>query len=341
MGRGGIRNEERIGRHSRTGKIDAMQVQQYLKLSAGVAVLTIALKTAAWWWTGSVSLASDALESGINLAGALFGLAMVTIARRPPDQDHPFGHHKAVYFSSAFEGALILIAALGIAWAAVERLRAPQPLEQLGLGMALSLVSTAINGALAWKMLQASREHRSIALEADARHLFTDVWTSVGVVAGLIGVLLTGWTWLDPLLAILVALNILREAVHLMGKSTGGLMDMALEPEDQRAIAEVLARFESPELRFDHVATRVAGQQRHVDFHLHVPARWTLGQAAALRGQVEQALMRALPGLRASIQLLPVNVETRFAEMAARETTPSAAPSASASAATPDQEGQA
>ena len=126
-----------------------------------------------------------------------------------------------------------------------------------------------------------------------------------------------------------------------MGKSTGGLMDMALEPEDQRAIAEVLARFESPELRFDHVATRVAGQQRHVDFHLHVPARWTLGQAAALRGQVEQALMRALPGLRASIQLLPVNVETRFAEMAARETTPSAAPSASASAATPDQEGQA
>lgn len=332
------------GANCRTGKISAMQVQQYLKLSAGVAVLTIALKTAAWWWTGSVSLASDALESGVNLAGALFGLAMVTIARRPPDEDHPFGHHKAEYFSSAFEGALILIAALGIAWAAVERLRAPQPLEQLGLGMALSLVSTLINGALAWKMLQASREHRSIALEADARHLFTDVWTSVGVVAGLIGVMLTGWTWLDPLLAILVALNILREAVHLMWKSTGGLMDMALAPEDQRTIAEVLKRFESPELRFDHVATRVAGQQRHVDFHLHVPARWTLGEAAALRGQVEQALMRALPGLRASIQLLPVNVETRFAEMAERETTPSMPASTDTSttapAAMPNQERQ-
>ncbi|WP_423601458.1 cation diffusion facilitator family transporter [Roseateles sp. MS654] len=317
-----------------------MQVQQYMKLSVAVAVGTIALKTAAWWWTGSVGLLSDALESGVNLAGALFGLAMVTIARRPPDDDHPFGHHKAEYFSSAFEGALILIAALGIGWAAVERLRAPQPLEQLGLGMALSLVSTAINGALAWAMLRASRRYRSIALEADARHLFTDVWTSVGVVAGLVGVLLTGWTWLDPLLALLVALNILREAVHLMGRSTGGLMDTALDPEDQRAIAEVLQRFEAPELRFDHVATRVAGQRRYVDFHLHVPSRWTLGEAARLRGDVEQALMRALPGLRASIQLLPVNVETRFAEMAAHEqhgdaarpaTPPSPAPSPSPS----------
>ncbi|WP_343638776.1 cation diffusion facilitator family transporter [Roseateles sp.] len=296
-----------------------MQVQQYMKLSVAVALATIALKTAAWWWTGSVGLLSDALESGVNLAGALFGLAMVTIARRPPDEDHPFGHHKAEYFSSAFEGALILIAALGIGWAAVERLRAPQPLEQLGIGMALSLVSTAINAALAWKMLKASREHRSIALEADARHLFTDVWTSVGVVAGLIGVMLTGWAWLDPLLAILVALNILREAMHLMWRSTGGLMDMALDPGDQQAIAGVLQRFESPELRFDHVATRAAGQLRYVDFHLHVPARWTLGRAAALRGEVEQALMRALPGLRASIQLLPVDVETRFAELAAEE----------------------
>lgn len=306
----------RRGCDSRTGRIRAMQVQQYLKLSAVVAVLTIALKTAAWWWTGSVSLASDALESGVNLAGALFGLAMVTIARRPPDADHPFGHHKAEYFSSAFEGALILIAALGIAWAAIGRFLNPQPLEQLGLGLALSLVSTAINGALAMAMMKASRVHRSIALEADARHLFTDVWTSVGVVVGLIGVMLTGWTWLDPLLAMLVALNILREAMHLMWRSTGGLMDQALDTEDQRAIAAVLARFESPDLRFDHVATRVAGPQRFVDLHLHVPARWTLGHAAALRGEVEQSLMRALPGLRASIQLLPANVETRFAELA-------------------------
>ncbi|UXH79722.1 cation diffusion facilitator family transporter [Roseateles amylovorans] len=292
-----------------------MQVQHYLKLSVVVALVTIALKTAAWWWTGSVGLLSDALESLVNLAGALFGLAMVTIARRPPDEDHPYGHHKAEYFSSAFEGALILIAALGIGWTAIDHFRTPQPLEQLGLGMALSLISTVINGALAWSMLKASRAHRSIALEADARHLFTDVWTSVGVVAGLVGVMLTGWTWLDPLLALLVAVNILREAVHLMSRSTGGLMDQALSSEEQQSIAGVLAGFSGPELRFDHVATRVAGQRRYVDLHLHLPARWTLGQAAALRGDVERALMRTLPGLRASIQLLPINVETRFEEV--------------------------
>ncbi len=292
-----------------------MQVQHYLKLSVVVALVTIALKTAAWWWTGSVGLLSDALESLVNLAGALFGLAMVTIARRPPDDDHPYGHHKAEYFSSAFEGALILVAALGIGWTAIDRFRTPAPLEQLGLGMALSLISTVINGVLAWAMLKAARSHRSIALEADARHLFTDVWTSVGVVAGLIGVMLTGWAWLDPLLALLVAANILREAVHLMSRSTGGLMDQALSSEEQQSIAGVLASFSGPDLRFDHVATRVAGQRRYVDLHLHLPARWTLGQAAALRGDVERALMRTLPGLRASIQLLPINVETRFEEV--------------------------
>ncbi|WAC72944.1 cation diffusion facilitator family transporter [Roseateles sp. SL47] len=292
-----------------------MQVQHYMKLSVLVALVTITLKMAAWHWTGSVSLLSDAMESLVNLAGALFGLGMVTIARRPPDEDHPFGHHKAEYFSSAFEGALILVAALGIAWTAVERLRAPQPLQGLDVGVALSLISTLINGVLAWAMLKASREHRSIALEADARHLFTDVWTSVGVVIGLIGVSITGWNWLDPLLALLVALNILREAVHLMWRSTGGLMDQALSGEDQQAIHAVLTRFTGPDLHFDHVATRMAGQRRYVDLHLHVPAPWTLGRAAALRGEVEQALMQALPGLRASIQLLPVNVETRFDEL--------------------------
>lgn len=294
-----------------------MQVQHYLKLSVLVALLTIALKAAAWWWTGSVGLLSDALESGVNLAGALFGLAMVTIARRPADADHPFGHHKAEYFSSAFEGALILLAALAIAWTAIERWNNPQPLEQLGLGMALSLASTALNGALAWAMLKASRAHRSIALEADARHLFTDVWTSVGVVLGLLGVMLTGWHWLDPVMALLVAANVLREGVHLMWRSTGGLMDQALSAEDQQAIREVLDRYSDGTLRFDHVATRAAGQRRHVDLHLHAPAHWTLGRAAALRAEVEQALMQALPGLRATIQLLPSQQETEFVQQEA------------------------
>jgi cation diffusion facilitator family transporter len=287
-----------------------MQVSSYLKLSVAVAVATIVLKTGAWWVTGSVSLLSDAMESLVNLAGAMFALAMVTLAAQPPDDDHPFGHHKAEYFSSGFEGILILVAALAIIWAAVNRLLHPQPLEQLGWGLALSIVSTVMNGALAWAMLRKSREHRSMALEADARHLFTDVWTTVGVVAGLVAVGFTGWLWLDPVLAIAVALNIVREGVSLVARSAGGLMDQAVEPETQAAIHEVLKRFaDGDRLRFDHVHTRRAGQRRFVDLHLHMPSSWTLGQAAAVRLSVEQALMQAVPGLRASIQLLPLDME--------------------------------
>lgn len=289
-----------------------MQVSSYLKLSVAVAMVTIALKTAAWWWTGSVSLLSDALESLVNLAGAMFALAMVTIAARPPDEDHPYGHHKAEYFSSGFEGVLIFAAAIAIIWAAAHRFVDPQPVESLGIGMALSIISSALNGGLAWAMLKKAREHRSLALEADARHLFTDVWTSVGVVAGLVGVLLTGWLWLDPLLAILVALNILREGYHLMRASADGLMDQALDADSQAAIQGVLDEFAHQTIRFDHVVTRIAGQRRYVDLHMHMPPDWTLAHAAASRSAVEQALMRAVPGLRATIQLLPMNVEAHF-----------------------------
>lgn len=291
----------------------AMQVASYLKLSVAVALVTIALKTAAWWWTDSVSLAADALESLVNLAGAMFALAMVSIAARPPDEDHPFGHHKAEYFSSGFEGVLIIAAALGIAWAAAHRFLDPQPVEQIGLGLALAIISSALNGGLAWAMLRKAREHRSMALEADARHLFTDVWTSAGVVAGLIGVWVTGWLWLDPLLALLVALNILREGVHLVWRSSQGLMDEALDAESQAAIQQVLEGFRHPHtLRFDHIVSRRAGQRRFVDLHMHMPSSWSLGRAAALRSSVEQALMSAVPGLRASIQLLPMDVEAHF-----------------------------
>jgi cation diffusion facilitator family transporter len=291
-----------------------MQVAAYLKLSVAVAVATIALKTGAWWVSGSVSLLSDALESLVNLAGAMFALMMVTVAARPPDEDHPFGHHKAEYFSSGFEGVLIFVAALAIIWAAVQRLLAPRPLEQLGWGMALSLASTALNGLLAWSMLKKAREVRSMALEGDARHLFTDVWTSVGVVAGLVAVLFTGWHWLDPLIAIAVAANILREGGSLVKRSADGLMDHSLEPEVRAQIDEVLAGFAHQTIRFDHVSTRRAGQRRFVDLHMHMPAGWTLGRAAALRTSVEQALMSAVPGLRATIQLLPTDVEAHFGD---------------------------
>lgn len=294
-----------------------MGVGAYLKLSIVVALATIALKTGAWWLTGSVGLLSDAMESVVNLAGAMFALAMVTIAVRPPDDEHPFGHHKAEYFSSGFEGALIFAAALAIIWAAVGRLLAPQPLERLGPGLALSVLSSVLNGALAWGMLKKAREHRSEALEADARHLFTDVWTSAGVVLGLLAVAATGWLWLDPLIAIAVAANVAREGWSLVRRSTDGLMDRAVEPAVQQQIDAVLASFAHPTtLRFDHVVTRRAGARRFVDLHMHMPPGWTLQRAAALRSSVEQALMAEVPGLRATIQLLPMDVEAHFDDTA-------------------------
>jgi len=289
-----------------------VQVSTYLKLSIAVAVATIVLKTGAWWISGSVSLLSDALESLVNLAGAMFALAMVTIAARPPDDDHPYGHHKAEYFSSGFEGVLIFVAALGIVWAAVNRMLNPQPLEAVGWGIVLSVVSSAMNGLLAASMLRKARAARSMALEADARHLFTDVWTSAGVVFGLLAVMATGWLWLDPVIAIAVALNILREGAKLVWRSTEGLMDQALEPEVMAEIEKTLDTFRGSTIRFDHVATRSAGQRRFIDLHMHMPASWTLGRAAAVRASVEQALMSAVPGLRASIQLLPTDVEAHF-----------------------------
>ncbi len=293
-----------------------MQVNTLLKLSIAAAVATITCKSAAWWVTGSVGLLSDAMESFVNLASALFALAMVTIAQRPADEDHPFGHTKAEYFSSGFEGLLIAGAAAGIIWAAVLRFAHPQPLESLGWGLALAVGSSGINWALAHRMMTASRAHRSIALEADARHLYTDVWTTTGVSVGLVLIQFTGWLWLDPVLAIGVALNILREGARLAWRSVEGLMDSAVEPEVRAQIDRTLAQFAHHTIRFDHIVTRRAAQRRFVDLHMHMPAQWSLGRAAALRANVEQALMNEVPGLRASIQLLPSNVEAHFDDLA-------------------------
>lgn len=286
--------------------------QRLLWASVVVAVITITLKTLAWYITDSVGLLSDAMESFVNLASAIFALLMVTIAARPADADHPYGHHKAEYFSSGFEGILIIAAAMGIIWAAGHRLFDPQPIDQLGWGLALSVVSSALNGLLAWVMFRVGREYRSIALEADARHLVTDVWTSVGVVVGIGGVMLTHWLWLDAVVAIGVALNILKEGFHLMWRSSQGLMDEAVESDVLAEIHKTLAVFEHHTIRFDHLTTRRSGQRRFVDMHMHMPASWSLGRAAAVRASVEQALMSAVPGLRATIQLLPSDVEAHF-----------------------------
>lgn len=291
--------------------------KRLLMASVVVAIVTIVLKTLAWYVTDSVGLLSDAMESLVNLASAIFGLVMVTIATRPADEDHPYGHHKAEYFSSGFEGVLIIAAALGIIWAAGHRIFDPQPIEQLGWGLALSIGSSALNGLLAWVMFRAAREHRSIALEADARHLVSDVWTSAGVVVGLVLVHLSGWLWLDALVAIGVALNILREGFHLMWRSAQGLMDEALDADTRALIDRTLAAFAAEHaqdalMRFDHVSTRKSAQRSFVDLHMHVPAECTLGHAAELRNRLERTLMQAVPGLRATIQLLPTDVEAHF-----------------------------
>ncbi|MDO4794627.1 MAG: cation diffusion facilitator family transporter [Brachymonas sp.] len=286
-----------------------------LFISACVAVLTILFKMGAWYVTGSVGFLSDGLESFVNLAGAVFALIMVIIAERPADSDHPHGHHKAEYFSSGFEGLLIVAAALGIVWMAIDRLLHPQPLQQLGWGMGLSLISTLLNGGMAWALLKAAQVHRSIALEANGKHLRTDVYTTIGVIAALGLGALTGWQWVDPLIAILMALNILREGGELIHRSSQGLMDSTASGEVNQLIHDTLKHLKSldtfnhPEIFFDHVMTRAAGQRIFASMHLHLPAHWSLRDAAELRNQVEQALIAAVPTLHVTIELMPCDLE--------------------------------
>lgn len=282
-----------------------LSVRTFLKLSVLAALVTIALKTAAWWVTGSVGLLSDAMESFVNLAAALFGLAMVSIAQAPADAEHPYGHSKAEYFASGFEAMMILGAALAIIWTAVGRWLALRPLEELALGVGLSAASSVVNGLLAVAMLRAARAHASIVLEADARHLMTDVWTTVGVAGGVLLVPVTGLLWLDPLLAVLVALNIMREGYGLLRRSVDGLMDRALSTDERERIETALKSLASEEVRFDHVRTRRAAGASFCQLHMHVPGHWTLARSAAKREEVEGSLMASVGGLRVTIELLP------------------------------------
>jgi len=289
-----------------------LQPHNLLRLSVVVALLTIVLKTLAWWLTGSVGLLSDALESFVNLAGAMFALTMVTVAKRPADTEHPYGHYKAEYFSAGFEGVLVIGASLAIAWAALSRLWNPQPLEQLSWGLMLSLLSTVFNGLLAWVMLRSSRKYRSMALEGDARHLLTDVWTSVGVVVGLLAAALTGWLWVDVVVALAVAVHICVQGVQLVWQSSQGLMDQALDAPQRLRIDTLLDSFarRSEGVSFDNISSRQAGERSFVDFHMHVPGQWSVQRAAQLRSEIEAALLQAIPGLYARIELLPMGMNT-------------------------------
>jgi len=264
-------------------------------VSIAAAVATIAMKTAAWLLTGSVGLLSDAAESVVNLAAALTALWMLTLAVRPPDEEHPYGHAKAEYFASGVEGGLILVAAVAIAWTAVGRLLHPRPIAQVGLGLAVSTGASLVNLVVARVLFRAGRQYRSIALEADARHLMTDVWTSAGVLVGIGVVALTGWQWLDPVVALGVAANIVWTGVRLVHRSAQGLLDAALPAEQQEALQAVLARFAGPEVRFHAVRTRQAGARSFVSMHVLVPGDWTVGNGHRLAEEVEREVRAALP----------------------------------------------
>lgn len=269
-----------------------MKAASYLKLSIAAALATIVLKMLAWWVTGSVAYLSDGLESFVNLAGATFALYMVTLAAMPADADHPYGHGKAEYFSAGFEGVLIFGAALAIIATAVARLMHPLPLENFGWGTVLSIISTAINFLVARLLMKASRQLHSLALEADARHLMTDVWTTVGVIVGVALAMLTEAWWLDPLVAIAVALNILREGGGLMRRAVDGLMDKSLPQRDIDDLRRILGRFNCEGCDFTELRTRQAGPQRFAHVDVLVAGTMTVQEAHDLVDRIEHAVLK-------------------------------------------------
>ena len=263
-------------------------------ISIVAAILTMGLKTAAYYVTGSVGLLSDAIESLVNLAGGIMALAMLTVAARPPDEDHAYGHGKEEYFSSGVEGTLILIAAVSIWVTAVQRLITPRPLEAIGMGLAVSVAASLVNLGVALLLLQASRKHNSITLEANARHLFTDVWTSVGVVVGVGAVGLTNWKWLDPVVGLVVAANIIWTGVKIVQRSIAGLMDKAIPAEDVAVIQKVLDGFRRDGVQFHALFTRQAGAQKFVSLHVLVPGDWTVKRGHALLERIEAEIRLAV-----------------------------------------------
>jgi cation diffusion facilitator family transporter len=281
-------------------------LKRFAWLSIAAAVATIVLKGLAWWLTGSVGLLSDAMESFVNLAGALMTLAMLTVAAMPADDNHAFGHGKAEYFASGFEGLLILVAALAIAAAAVERLFAPQPLQQLGIGLAVSVLASVINLAVARVLLAAGRRHHSIALEADAHHLMTDVWTSAGVIVGLAAVAFTGWQWLDPAIALVVAANIVWTGLQLLQRSTSGLMDAALPPAQHERVVAVLEGYRATGLDYHALRTRQAGSRQFVSVHVLVPGDWTVARGHDVLEEIEAAIRAELPSAHVLTHLEPL-----------------------------------
>jgi len=281
-------------------------LKRYVWLSIAAAIATILLKGIAWWLTGSVGLLSDALESFVNLAGALMAFAMLTLAAAPADDKHAYGHGKAEYFSSAFEGFLILLAAASIAYAAIDRFLHPQELAELGVGLVVSVIASLINLFAAFELLKAGRLYRSITLEADARHLMTDVWTSVGVIAGVGLVWASGWLWLDPLIALLVAANIVWTGWQLLHRSASGLMDEVLPQAQLAAIEQVLDTYRRQGLVFEELLTRQAGMQAFISLHVRVPGDWSVKQGHDWLERIEADIRAVVPGGNVTTHLEPI-----------------------------------
>jgi len=308
--------------------VTTQNLTRFAWLSIAAALATIGLKFAAYSLTGSVGLLSDALESLVNLVAAVITLVMLTIAAKPPDEAYAYGYGKAEYFASGVEGALILVAAGAIGWAAVGRLLAPQPLTEAWLGLTISTVASLINLVVARVLLRAARRAGSIALEADAHHLMTDVWTSAGVLLGLVAVALTGWALLDPIIALLVAANILRTGVSIVLRSASGLLDPALPRTELAALSQVLCRFE-PEVQFHALRTRQAGARRFVSVHVLVPGDWTVSRGHALLEDVEESLRAAVPNTTVFTHLEPIEDPASFEDIEldrSPSTKPTAAP---------------
>jgi len=287
--------------------------KRYAVYSIVASILTLVLKFGAWGMTGSVGLLSDATESLVNLTAGVLALTAITIALRPADADHAYGHGKAEYFSSGIEGVLIIVAAIGIAYASVMRFLSPQPLNNLGIGLLLALVSSLINFLTARIMLRAAKRFDSITLEADAKHLLTDVWTSVGLVAGLaVIIVMPEWKLLDPVIAIIMAVNIVFTGVNLLKRSVGGLMDDSLPDEELQLIAKAIHSYTGDESTFHGLRTRKSGPRRFIDFHLVVPGSMTVHDSHELCELIEELIHSKLPKAEVTIHVEPLESETSY-----------------------------
>ena len=294
---------------------DRAKLTRYAWISIGAAVLTILLKTGAYWLTNSVGLLSDALESLVNLVAATVALIMLGIASRPPDEDHAYGHDKAEYFSSGVEGGLILLAAVSIIWTSAERLMNPQPIDQTGIGLVISALATAINLGVGLLLIRIGKRESSIALEADGNHLLTDVWTSLGVIIGIIAVVITHWFWLDAVIGLVVAANIIWQGIRLVRRSALGLLDTALPEKEIQSLYKILQHYCRHGVTYHALRTRSSGMRRFASVHVLVPGHWSVQRGHSLLEKIERDMRAALPNLVIVTHLEPVEDPRSFKDV--------------------------